>query len=122
MNNVRELDREIQRALARCGPDDEVLSAEMLFRRSRPRERAAHEPLEASGFAEGLLELPYKEAIKTGRDRIARWYLQHYLRQAAGNQTLAARLAHNMQRTHLTKLVKTLGIELKAEDDVPEKG
>ena len=122
MNNVRELDREIQRALARCGSDEDVLTPEMLFRHSQPRARPVQESAASSGFVEGLLELPYKEAIKTGRDRVARWYLGHYLRQADGNQTLAARLAHNMQRTHLTKLVKTLGIELEAGDGASEDG
>ena len=116
-NNVRELDREIQRALARCGPGDEELAPAMLFR-VRHQRRPRPSPVvstPAQDFTKGLLEMPYKEAIKTGRDRIARWYLEHYLREADGNQTRAARLAHNMQRTHLSRLIRELGASTSDE-------
>ena len=113
-NNVRELDREIQRALARCRHGEEELLPGMLFRGQQPVARAA-DPAEVGEFLEGLLALPYREALKTGRDRIARWYLTHYLREADGNQTLAAKLAHNMQRTHLSRLIRELNVRLDDE-------
>jgi DNA-binding NtrC family response regulator len=109
-NNVRELDREIQRALARCSLTEDELRPDMLFRR-RSSAQAPEPPLEREPpILDGLLELPYKEALKTGHDRIASWYISHFLALADGNQTHAAKLAHGMQRGQLNRLIHQLGI------------
>ncbi len=113
-NNVRELDREIQRALARCGGSEE-LTEQMLFRQQKPQEARAAAPEATTDILEGLLELPYREALQTARSRVARWYLRHFLDAASWNQTVAARKAHGMQRTHLSKLIREL--ELSRPDD-----
>jgi len=112
-NNVRELDREIQRALARCSPTDNELLPEMLFRKRRLLASSAASRSQDASILDGLLELPFNAARKAGEDRILRWYLMHFLRRADGNKTLAARLAHGMQRSHFTRRCKALGIELK---------
>ncbi|MFT5683537.1 MAG: DNA-binding NtrC family response regulator [Myxococcota bacterium] len=110
-NNVRELDREIQRALARCSPSDEELRSDMLFRRRAKRTPAEDAAEPDDGMRVGLLEHPLSEALRIGRDRITRWYLAHYLREARGNKTLAAKLAHGMQRTYFSRRCSELDVE-----------
>jgi len=112
-NNVRELDREIQRALARCTQQEE-LTPDLLFT-TRRHLGAASDPGQTPDVFEGLLDLPYKQAIKMGRDRIARWYLTHFLDRAGWNRTVAAE-ATQMERTNLLRLIRELGIKSDSED------
>ncbi|MFT4974772.1 MAG: DNA-binding NtrC family response regulator [Myxococcota bacterium] len=103
-NNVRELDREIQRAMVYCA-DRTELPAELLFQGNRPETTE-------DGLPEmtDLLSLPYKDAIGEGSNRLRRWFLQHHLQQADWNQSQVAKNAR-MQRTSIRNLMDKLGIE-----------
>ena len=113
-NNVRELDREIQRALVYC-TDVNELPAEFLFRNQskQQQDRAADSegvnsiPL---GDLSPLLEMSYKDASQEGHDIIRRWFLMHHLQQANWNKAQVARNAR-MQRGQITGLMAKLGIE-----------
>ncbi|MEL6348281.1 MAG: sigma-54 dependent transcriptional regulator [Myxococcota bacterium] len=107
-NNVRELDRAVQRAMVWASESTE-LTPEMLFR-GQPEPvavEAATDLVEA--MLEGLTEMPYKDAMVVAKDRIARWYLRHFLQAASWKQTEAAELA-GMQRTYLARMMKKLAI------------
>lgn len=105
-NNVRELDREIQRALVYCINVDE-LPASLLFRDQRPKSTGTETPFEDLSH---LLGLPYKEASQAGSDMIRRWFLLHHLQGAGWNKTKTAKSAQ-MQRSQITGLMARLGIK-----------
>ena len=105
-NNVRELDREIQRALVYCTNIDE-LPASLLFRDQRPRNENTSGPF---GDLSHLLEMPYKDASQLGSDMIRRWFLLHHLQNAGWNKTKTAKNAQ-MQRSQITGLMARLGIK-----------
>lgn len=107
-NNVRELDREIQRAMVWALGRDELTPA--MLRQSAPPTAEAPDATPGDKVLEGLLEMPYKDATTTGKERIARWFLEHHLQRASWNRTEAAEQA-GMQRSHLQSVIKKLGIQ-----------
>ena len=110
-NNVRELDREIQRAVARCsGP---ALTPDLLFRQTAPAPTATPPSCidgpDPAVLAEGLLDIPYGDAVREIQLRFRRWYLTHHLQRCDWNQTAAARAA-GMQRSLLGRQISELGL------------
>ena len=99
--NVRELDNLVQRALLLS--DDERISLQPTFARGAT----------ALGAAAARVDpqlAPYGEARADALDRFERDYLEQLMRRAAGNVTLAARLA-GKERRALGKLLKKHGVE-----------
>ncbi|RMD80775.1 MAG: sigma-54-dependent Fis family transcriptional regulator [Gammaproteobacteria bacterium] len=97
--NVRELKNLVQRLLilgAEPEIDVEEVKAVLGTAPERPRD-----PVLGPGF-----ELPLREA----RERFERAYLEHHLRQAGGSVGKAAK-AVGLERTHLYRKLKALGLE-----------
>ena len=105
-NNVRELDREIQRALVYC-TDHSELPADLLFSGSQP---VPAEAPSALGDLSDLLGVPYKDAMSEGTLRLRRWFLLHHLQQASWNKSQVAKNAQ-MQRGQISRWVRELGLE-----------
>lgn len=127
-NNVRELDREIQRAVARC--PTRTLTPDLFFRPTptptptavpststqvQVQTQAQGDGCDGLCLPPSLLSLPYGEACREAQDHFRRWFLTHHLQAADWNQTAAARAAR-MQRTLLTRLMNELGIERPPSD------
>jgi DNA-binding NtrC family response regulator len=104
--NVRELKNLVQRLLI-LGQDEviEIDEVEAVLGR-RPK---AIEPGGLPGF-----DLPLREA----REKFEKAYLEYQLRQARGSVSQAARTT-GMERTHLYRKIRSLGIDLKHTE--PEK-
>jgi DNA-binding NtrC family response regulator len=98
--NVRELKNLVQRLLI-LGNTESVEMEEV--------EQALGEHLVArEAGAAGNFDLPLREA----RENFERAYLEHQLRQANGSVSKIARVV-GMERTHLYRKLKSLGIDLK---------
>ncbi len=106
--NVRELKNLVQRLLI-LNRGEEVTREEVeLALGSRGADAVDRVP-------EALFQLPLREA----RDRFEKAYLEHHLRQSGGNVSELAQVA-GMERTHLYRKLKGLGISPKlGKDDSP---
>ena len=69
---------------------------------------AARAPLAAPSGGGQDFGLPLKEA----RERFERAYFEHHLREAGGSVSKVATLA-GLERTHLYRKLRTLGIDVK---------
>jgi len=101
--NVRELKNLVQRLLI-LGRDENIETEEVesvLGKRQKPAEFS-----NLPGF-----DLPLREA----REQFEKAYLEYQLRQAEGSVSKVARNV-GMERTHLYRKMRSLGIELKASD------
>jgi DNA-binding NtrC family response regulator len=105
-DNLRELRNLLRRLLLRGGPEE--ISLEEV-----ERELAAQAPIDAPLVKQDLLALPMREA----REHFERAYLQQQLQLCGGKVgQLAKRVG--MERTHLYRKLRSLGIEIShAADD-----
>jgi len=101
--NLRELRNLVQRLLV-LGAGGDVTLAEVEAALGREQPTAAHAP---PGIDFGL---PLREA----REQFERQYLLHQLEQAGGSVGKLAK-AVGMERTHLYRKLKDLGIDLRAQ-------
>ena len=99
-DNLRELRNLLRRLLMRGGPEE--ISLEEV-----ERELAAQAPIDAPLVKQDLLSLPMREA----REHFERAYLQQQLQLCGGKVgQLAKRVG--MERTHLYRKLRSLGIEI----------
>ncbi len=99
--NIRELMNVVQRLLI-LNRGEEITEAEVeqaLGGRTRP----------AEGLPHALFGLP----LRSARDQFEKAYLEHHLARTGGNVAEVARLSE-MERTHLYRKLKNLGINPKA--------
>jgi two-component system, NtrC family, nitrogen regulation response regulator NtrX len=102
--NIRELHNVIQRLLILShAPEISPVEVEQSLGKTSARAPSA------TGAARELFEEPLREA----RDAFERAYLEHHLRKSGGNVAEVARLA-GMERTHLYRKLKQLGVNPKA--------
>ena len=99
-DNLRELRNLLRRLLLRGGPEE--ISLEEV-----ERELAAQTPIDAPLVKQDLLALPMREA----REHFERAYLQQQLQLCAGKVGLLAKRV-GMERTHLYRKLRSLGIEI----------
>jgi two-component system, NtrC family, nitrogen regulation response regulator NtrX len=99
-DNLRELRNLLRRLLLRGGPEE--ISLEEV-----ERELAAQAPIDAPLVKQDLLALPMREA----REHFERAYLQQQLQLCAGKVGLLAKRV-GMERTHLYRKLRSLGIEI----------
>jgi len=100
--NIRELKNLVQRLLILTQHED-VNEADVVAAFGVQRAEAAPETIPAPLFA-----LPLREA----RDQFEKAYLEHHLQRTGGN---VSEVAHSveMERTHLYRKLKSLGIDIK---------
>jgi two-component system nitrogen regulation response regulator NtrX len=103
--NVRELRNLVQRLLI-LGSGDEITEADVGA--ALGAMRAAPRTAGADPIPPSLFELPLREA----RDHFEKAYLEHHLKHTGGNVAGVAE-AVGMERTHLYRKLKSLGIDLK---------
>jgi DNA-binding NtrC family response regulator len=101
--NIRELKNLVQRLLI-LSQDEEITEAEAAAA------LGAAPPPEAVGEATppALYALPLRDA----RDQFEKTYLEHHLKRAGGNVAEVAEVA-GLERTHLYRKLKGLGIDIK---------
>ena len=87
-NNVRELEREIQRGVVRAGSST-ILEVDMLFW-SRGKQIL---PEKDATFRKDWLRLEYGEAQRLFKRLFLKEYLEHKLLESSGNKSKAAKLA-----------------------------
>lgn len=108
--NIRELKNLVQRLLI-LGTDAEINVTEV------DKALGAAPPADAAAAASAsAFDLPLREA----RDRFEKAYLEYQLRETGGNITKVAKLA-GMERTHLYRKMRALGIGLSNVQDPPDK-
>lgn len=100
--NVRELKNLVQRLLI-LGEGQEIELSEVEAALGGAVARAA-------GAAAGGLTMPFDRPLRDAREEFERLYLQHQLREAGGSVGELAKLA-GMERTHLYRKLKALGID-----------
>lgn len=99
--NVRELKNVVQRLLI-LNRGDEITEAEV-------EQALGGRPRAVDSAPQTLFNLPLREA----RDLFEKAYLEHHLGRTGGNVAEVARLSE-MERTHLYRKLKNLGINPKA--------
>jgi DNA-binding NtrC family response regulator len=110
--NVRELREVIQRLLLQSRTEEiDLETAQAVLSRTDTIDVALPPPLTAS----------YEQPLRKAREQFERGYFIHHLEKAAGNMT---ELAHRsgMERTHLYRKLKSLGIDPKAVKEKRENG
>ena len=100
--NIRELKNLVQRLLI-LTRNEEVSDADVAAALG-----AQKATFSAEGMASPLFDLPLRDA----RDQFEKAYLEHYLKLTGGNVSEVAD-AVGMERTHLYRKLKGLGIDLK---------
>lgn len=101
--NVRELKNLVQRLLI-LGEGREIDAAEVEVALGGEMARAA------SSTAQVNPSMPFDRPLREAREEFERLYLQHQLREAGGSVGELAKLA-GMERTHLYRKLKALGID-----------
>ena len=121
-NNVRELERSIQRAVALCS-DQEQLTRGMFQLGStsqssvrRPNSRSATPSVNVN---EDLFGLGYQQAKQRTVEQFTQAYVKHQLVEAEFNITKAAK-ASDMQRPNFSKLMKKFGVDVEKLKDGSE--
>ena len=104
-DNLRELRNLVRRLLLRGGPEE--ISLEEV-----ERELAAQTPVDEPLVKQDLLALPLREA----REQFERAYLQQQLQLCDGKVGLLAKRV-GMERTHLYRKLRSLGIEISHRAD-----
>jgi DNA-binding NtrC family response regulator len=105
--NIRELRNLVQRLLI-LGTGEEIGEPEV----SAALGAAPALPLSAGASANTLYNLPLREA----RDQFEKDYLEHHLKRTGGNVAEVAELI-GVERTHLYRKLKGLGIDIKGLKD-----
>jgi len=111
-NNVRELERCIQRAVALCS-EEEQLTRSMFQLRDSPSSLTLEKSSAAPPQLKELMGLGYQDAKQRTLERFTQAYIEHRLEEADYNITKAASLSE-MQRPNFSKLMKKFGIDLDA--------
>jgi DNA-binding NtrC family response regulator len=101
--NIRELKNLVQRLLI-LSHGEEVVEDDVQAALGMARAAGAA----AEAIPPALYELPLREA----RDQFERAYLEHHLKRTGGNVAEVAQAAE-MERTHLYRKLKGLGIDIK---------
>ena len=104
-NNVRELEREIQRAVV-LAKESQMITQEMIF---------AQSPIEDVLEPQDWLEWEYTRAQKYHKKIFLASYLQHKLAQAQGNKSKAAQLS-GLASPNFHRLLRQLEAMNKEED------
>jgi two-component system nitrogen regulation response regulator NtrX len=105
--NVRELQNLVQRLLI-LGKGEEISMEEVEAALGNPLLR----PSEPSEVLSDELTLPLDLPLREAREQFERLYLQHQLKKASGSVGQLAKLT-GMERTHLYRKLKALGIDPK---------
>ena len=106
---MRELEREIQRAVVLAG-DSDVLLPEMLFwKRGEHCPPNPHQTEAGAKDASNLFSIPFKEALDQAKEDFSIQYVKARLHEARGNKARAAALA-GMQAPNFHRLMRKLGI------------
>jgi two-component system nitrogen regulation response regulator NtrX len=100
--NIRELKNLVQRLLILSQRED-ISEADVVAAFGAQKAEAAPETIPAP-----LFELPLREA----RDQFEKAYLEHHLQRTGGNVSEVAQSVE-MERTHLYRKLKSLGIDIK---------
>ena len=109
-NNVRELEREIQRGMVRSAKGDTILRSESLFwhhgRQILPIERmwAMDEDEDNDKL---WLELPYSDAMSFQRRKALKTYLEYHLTKAKGKKSQAA-MNCGIQPANFSRLLREI--------------
>lgn len=100
--NIRELKNVVQRLV-------------ILNRRSEIAESDVHQALgvQSSAVIEAHPNTLFALPLRDARDQFERAYLEHHLKRTGGNVAEVARVSE-MERTHLYRKLKNLGIDAKA--------
>jgi DNA-binding NtrC family response regulator len=106
-NNVRELEREIQRALVRSSPDATILMPDVLF--VKKGKQSIPKGVDDNN---DVYELTYAEALAVVRLRFMRGYVQHQIQKAGGNKSKAAKLS-GMKPPNFFRLLRELDVNSK---------
>ena len=109
-NNVRELEREIQRAVVRA-QERTILEEDMLFQTKSP-----HRSQQTS---EDWLAGSYSDAQKHNKRKFLRAFIDHKLKCAHGNKSEAARIS-GMLPSNFSRLIRQLE-ELETEEKAAKK-
>ncbi|HWZ87868.1 MAG TPA: sigma-54 dependent transcriptional regulator, partial [Polyangiaceae bacterium] len=113
--NVRELENAVEHAVVFCR-DDTMTPAELPFGRS-----ASVGPAEANGAAgvdpaaQGLFDLPYREAKERSLEAFETAYFTGLLARTQGNVSEAARQA-GLDRSNFRRAVKRAGVRVRDEE------
>jgi DNA-binding NtrC family response regulator len=99
--NVRELRNVVQRLLI-LNQGEEITELEVEKTLGGPP------PISADAYPPSLMEMPLREA----RDQFEKAYLEHHLKRTGGNVADVARMS-GMERTHLYRKLKQLGVNTK---------
>jgi DNA-binding NtrC family response regulator len=102
--NIRELKNLVQRLLI-LNRGEEVSEDEV-------GQALGGSQAESEAYPEALFEMP----LRAARDRFEKAYLEHHLRRVGGNVSDLAQVVE-MERTHLYRKLKGLGITPKADKD-----
>lgn len=103
-NNVRELEREILRAMVRAA-NGKVILPEMLF--WNQKNKSISRPSKAESPFADLLQQPFSQAVNEVRRRFTRTYVEKKLDESGGNKAKAASLA-GMKASNFHRLIKSL--------------
>ena len=102
--NIRELRNLIQRLL--------ILNQGETVDEEEVAQALGGQRAESEAYPESLFELPLRPA----RERFEKAYLEHHLRQVGGNVSELSQMVE-MERTHLYRKLKGLGITPKTDKD-----
>jgi len=105
--NIRELKNLIQRLL--------ILNQGETVDEEEIAQALGGQRAETEAYPESLFELPLRPA----RERFEKAYLEHHLRQVGGNVSELSQMVE-MERTHLYRKLKGLGITPKGDKDDEE--
>jgi DNA-binding NtrC family response regulator len=108
--NLRELRNLVQRLLI-LGHGGDVEAPEV----ERVLGSALAPPRATRPAGEGAFEIDYGKPLREARDDFERAYLSHLLRQADGSVGKLAQLS-GMERTHLYRKLRDLGIEIRGRE------
>jgi DNA-binding NtrC family response regulator len=110
--NLRELRALVQRLLV-LGGDDEIAAAEVeaALGRRAPAPTASNDTADSTGF-----HPDFSQPLREARDAFERAYLLRWLEQCEGSVGKLAK-AVGMERTHLYRKLRDLGIELRGGKD-----
>jgi DNA-binding NtrC family response regulator len=113
--NVRELENAIEHAVVFCR-DDTLTPAELPF--GRPSNGAPADTAQVAGegpAAQGLSDLPYKEAKERSMEAFETAYFEGLLARTQGNVSEAARQA-GLDRSNFRRAVKRAGVRVRDDE------
>jgi len=113
--NVRELENAIEHAVVFCR-DDTMTPAELPF--GRPSNGAPADTVQTSATdpaAQGLSDLPYKEAKERSMEAFETAYFEGLLAKTQGNVSEAARKA-GLDRSNFRRAVRRAGVRVRDDE------